>query len=909
METRNKRKNNEPLPGDRQGMSGADAGHCSVRPIGDGGLIERAPIELQATAQEQHPVAEIQGALTSNAHPSTSLSTQMSNTTEDGTRTRIKWPRDMNIDVIKAFYRANKCEDLPQPGLRHLLHEEFKKIRPLLIISEQNVVDRKNVIIKKGYLTPTEIQDIRRLVENEIHQINTTEEEHPAEYNNNQSSNEPQENCELINIFYSLLEFYRNTVPTNRPKIPILKNAWKSKNTINSLNNILNRHLTLQQDLDEIQLSIFCAAITVIELNGQKPFYPKNRPQERKIDRKPAWQFRLEKSIDLFRSKVSIIEEYLKGSRSKKVKKKISIICAHGNIDINSKDSAQKLLELMDDSRQKAKMKGARLKRYNELTKRKHQNRDFKINRRKFFRNLETGSQNSDDKELDETTAFKDHWQGIWSVPKEINEDAEWIKEIRKECSKITPMVSNDFTEEDVAQAIKKTSNWKAPGPDGLQNFWLKSFTATHKPLAKIFSTMLNNPQRIPKYLTDVVTYLLYKKGNVSHPGNYRPITCLPVLYKLFTSLIYNALYKHCFNNKILAEEQKGCVRNALGCKHQLTIDAVVLKQAQIKQRNLHMAYIDYSKAFDSVPHKWLLKVLEVYKVCPKIQNTLNILMTTWKTKLMLNGRDLGDINILRGIFQGDSLSPLWFCLALNPMSSLLNGTQCGYKIDKNGHKKLNHLLFMDDLKLYSESREKLRSLIKTVEIFSKDISMTFGLDKCAIVSIRRGMTENQEETFLGIEELEEHAVYKYLGLSQNARIDHTKLKNEFATKYKARLNKIFNTKLSGYAMIETINTWAIPILTYSFGIVKWSETDLDNLDRKTRTLLTKFRFLHPNSSVIRLYLPRKEGGRGLLNIKQMCRIQEQNMRVKLKTTQEDIMKMVVQEDAGFTPLNLKDVI
>jgi hypothetical protein len=40
-----------------------------------------------------------------------------------------------------------------------------------------------------------------------------------------------------------------------------------------------------------------------------------------------------------------------------------------------------------------------------------------------------------------------------------------------------------------------------------------------------------------------------------------------------------------------------------------------------------------------------------------------------------------------------------------------------------------------------------------------------------------------------------------------------------------------------------------------------------------------------------------------------MCRIQEQNMRVKLKTTQEDIMKMVVQEDAGFTPLNLKDVI
>jgi hypothetical protein len=319
------------------------------------------------------------------------------------------------------------------------------------------------------------------------------------------------------------------------------------------------------------------------------------------------------------------------------------------------------------------------------------------------------------------------------------------------------------------------------------------------------------------------------------------------------------------------------------------------------------LAYIDYSKAFDSVPHRWLIKVLEVFKVCPKIQKVLASMMTTWRTKLMLNGQDLGDIDILRGIFQGDSLSPLWFCLAMNPLSFLLNETQYGYKINKNGGKKLNHLLFMDDLKLYCESREKLKSLISTVETFSRDINMVFGLGKCAFVSIKKGITQNQDEVFLGIQELEEKGVYKYLGLSQNAKIDHTQLKIEFATKYNTRLNKIFNTKLAGSAIIDAINSWAVPILTYSFGIVKWTDTDLDNLDRKTRTLMTKFRFLHPNSSVIRLYLPRKEGGRGLINIKQMCRKQVLNMRTKLKESEEEIIKIAAEEDAGYTPLYLSE--
>ncbi|KAJ8946968.1 hypothetical protein NQ318_015906 [Aromia moschata] len=145
----------------------------------------------------------------------------------------------------------------------------------------------------------------------------------------------------------------------------------------------------------------------------------------------------------------------------------------------------------------------------------------------------------------------------------------------------------------------------------------------------------------------------------------------------------------------------------------------------------------------------------------------------------------------------------------------------------------------------------------------------------------------------------------KAKGARLHGRINHTQLKKEFQEKYKSRVTKLLNTFLSGGNLIKAINSWAVPVLTYSFGIVKWSVTDLDELDRLTRRLLTKFRHLHTNSSVIRLYLPRRRGGRGLLNIKNHCLNQEASLRRKLLTNRDPLITAVAREDAGYTPLSL----
>ena len=94
---------------------------------------------------------------------------------------------------------------------------------------------------------------------------------------------------------------------------------------------------------------------------------------------------------------------------------------------------------------------------------------------------------------------------------------------------------------------------------------------------------------------------------------------------------------------------------------------------------------------------------------------------------------------------QGDSLSPLLFCLAIDPLSKIIKSENIGYSLSKSRRKadkvksQISHLLFMDDLKLYAEDEEGLEKLIESVHAFSKDIGMEFGLDKCAKCRLRKG--------------------------------------------------------------------------------------------------------------------------------------------------------------------------
>ena len=905
-----------PLPGDRQGVLGASAGHDSERTAGDSVLMRRVPVIKETTAQPTTEV-DLNQASTSTAPQPGGPSSQLGKISRGGGgNKRIKWSREMNIEVIKTFYRINRCEDKPLPGYRQLFHAEYCKNNPQMNVTEQNLIDRRNAIIKKGYLTLEELNTVRREVGNQLNheeminspppnqqQCPKTRSPSPTNQSINRDTENPDQFLEEIKEkFYSRIAYFLSTDPSDRPFIPILKNPRKASSLISKTNRILEEYFKTHRDLDEIQLAIYCAAATIVELNNQHtpPYIHQNTPN----NFKPAWKIRLEKSINRFRANAHVLDEFLKCNMTKKIESKVNTLAKKAGILLNQPESILRLTALKDTFRQKSKVKGARLRRYNELTKRKEQNANFFNNRRKFFTHLDKTEENIDTT-TPQSETFLNYWTSIWSYPKNYKNNAPWIRTLENQFSPLDPMKDPEITKKEIEIIIKKVANWKSPGPDKIHNFWLKYLTAAHTPLAQSFTEALQEPCKFPKHLTIGNTYLLYKKGDYHQPENYRPITCLSVIYKLFTSLISDKIREHCEANQLLEEEQKGCTRGALGCKQQLTIDGIILKQARVKARNLHMGYIDYKKAFDSVPHDWLIRVLQIYKISPTIIGCLDEMMKTWRINLHLSNKNIGVVDIRRGIFQGDSLSPAWFCLALNPLSTLLKQTKLGYKLKRDSDKDITHLLFMDDIKLYSDHRIKLQALLDEVRSFSQNIGMSFGLDKCATINIKRGKTVNMGEAYCGIDELRTGDTYKYLGISQNANIDHTSLKKEFTHKYKKRVTKLMNTKLSGGNIITAINTWAVPVLTYSFGILKWSDTDLNGLDRVTRTILNKFRYLHPNSSVSRLYLPRKDGGRGLINIWDLCRGQEARMRSHLVASGDRLIQEAREVDENYTPLNL----
>ena len=111
--------------------------------------------------------------------------------------------------------------------------------------------------------------------------------------------------------------------------------------------------------------------------------------------------------------------------------------------------------------------------------------------------------------------------------------------------------------------------------------------------------------------------------------------------------------------------------------------------------------------------------------------------MIDWKTELISSDINLGEVNINRGLFQRDSLSPLLFVTSLIPLTLVLRRMKQGYSFQKNKC-KLNHLLFMDDLKLYGSNQNKIDSLVRTVEIMAKDIGVKFGIDKCSVLAMKR---------------------------------------------------------------------------------------------------------------------------------------------------------------------------
>ena len=174
--------------------------------------------------------------------------------------------------------------------------------------------------------------------------------------------------------------------------------------------------------------------------------------------------------------------------------------------------------------------------------------------------------------------------------------------------------------------------------------------------------------------------------------------------------------------------------------------------------------------------------------------------MVQWRTELMAGGQTLGIVNVRRGIFQGDSSSPLLFVVSLISLSMVLRQMKVRYDLE-NRNGLINHLLSMDDLKLYGKNEKQVDNLVNTVRIFSRDIGMEFGISKCAVLIMKRGKACACEGIVLPdaqvIRGLEGGDGYKYLGVLEADNVKHNDMKQSISKEYLRRIRKILKSKLN----------------------------------------------------------------------------------------------------------------
>ena len=313
--------------------------------------------------------------------------------------------------------------------------------------------------------------------------------------------------------------------------------------------------------------------------------------------KEPMWKRRLQNKIkeprkDLSQLEASKYKDTTNFRHWERLERKYSI-------------KVKRLNVVIEELKQRITAIAARVRRYQGRVDSYGQNRLFGNNQRQFYWELDQEKERGDD-DPPVAEESKQFWGNIWSQSADHKKDAKWLQDLRSEVN-VKKQEKVDITTGSLKKILGRMPNWKSPGPDLVQEFWLKNFSSLHERVRLQLKECVDS-RFVPSWLTRGRTSLLQKdKSKGIAASNYRPITCLALMWKLLKGVIADQIYAHFDQEKLLPEEQKGCRKGSRGTNNLLYIDRAVIKEVKSRNKNFAMAWIDYKKAYDMVPHSWVI--------------------------------------------------------------------------------------------------------------------------------------------------------------------------------------------------------------------------------------------------------------------------------------------------------------
>lgn len=363
--------------------------------------------------------------------------------------------------------------------------------------------------------------------------------------------------------------------------------------------------------------------------------------------------------------------------------------------------------------------------------------------------------------------------------------------------------------------------------------------------------------ERIPEKWNEAWIVSILKKGDPKRMTNYRGISLIVVIVKILTAVILHRITQALEDANWLIPQQAG-FRVREECAGHICALFEILQRREIAGRRTYVAFIDFEKAYDTVPIEGLLRKVSLAGVQGKCLGFLRSLYANARIRVRTSDGLSDTVDLLRGLRQGCNASPLLFDIFIN---DILKGCEnLGVRImglDRDGREV--GLLFADDLALICQNRRHLQTALELVQQWADDNEMRFGVGKCGIMGFGEGAKDrlllDPNRFRLSGSPVPIVDSYMYLGLPFTSPIDLTGMAVSRAEKGRKVLNSLRGpltcVRIPILLRVKIITAILLPVLAYGGELWGMSEERVKEPQRVLSEALRLLWKLGPRSSVV----------------------------------------------------------
>jgi exonuclease III len=312
-----------------------------------------------------------------------------------------------------------------------------------------------------------------------------------------------------------------------------------------------------------------------------------------------------------------------------------------------------------------------------------------------------------------------DHFKELSDKVDDIENDINESQNLNLDVSSLNCIITAD----EIVKLAKKLKNNKAAGIDQIKNEYIKFSMDKMLPIyVYLFNKVLDSGTIPDDWSMGLIVPVYKKQGSEQDPNNYRGITLLSCVGKLFTMLINERLHTFLECNNLLSENQAGFRKSYSTLDHIFLLKCII-DLCKFKKQKLFCAFIDYQKAFDTVWRDGLwYKLYTQNGVEGKLLNVIKNMYTNIKSCVFVNGVKSDSFCSMIGVRQGENLSPLLFSLFVNDIEDYLldsGGKVLDFKDDNmNNYLKLFVLMYADDTVILSNTAKDLQNALDNLKLY-----------------------------------------------------------------------------------------------------------------------------------------------------------------------------------------------